>query len=98
MAKRTHNQNSHTHGQWNVICDVCGFKFKSSDINERWDGLMVCADDYEKRHPADFFKVDPEDTSVPFVRHDTDDGTAPQEPTRIDTTEDVPTGTFDGSL
>ncbi len=75
MPTRTFNQNSYKHGGYNVICDVCGFKFKNCDIQERWDGLKVCPDDYEVRHVSDFFRVDGEDPSVPWSRPDDDTGT-----------------------
>jgi len=41
-------------GGWNVICDACGRKFKDSDLQLRWDGLMVCSSDWEVRQPQDF--------------------------------------------
>lgn len=44
-------------GQYNSICDRCGFKFKSSELRKDWQGLMVCSKDYEARHPQDFIKV-----------------------------------------
>ena len=68
MATRTKNQNTYIHGDWNVECDVCGFKFKASDIKKRWDNAYVCADDWEPRHPMDFQKGIKDDPSVPFTR------------------------------
>lgn len=68
MAQRRYNQNTLVLGQWNAECNVCGFKFKSGDLQERWDGLMVCKDDWEQRHPSDFFRAREEDTSVPWNR------------------------------
>lgn len=47
-------------GQWNAVCDRCGFKFKSSELREDWQGLMVCSTDFERRNPQDFIKVMPE--------------------------------------
>lgn len=44
-------------GEWNATCDVCGFKFKSSKLKKRWDGLMVCAKDWEPRHPQDLIRI-----------------------------------------
>jgi hypothetical protein len=70
MPFRTKNQNSYTHGSWNVICDVCGFKFKSDDIKKRWDGMMVCKEDWEPRHESDFYRAPKEDPSVPYTRSD----------------------------
>lgn len=44
-------------GDANAICDVCGFEFKHSQLRKRWDGAMVCSDDYETRHPQDFLRA-----------------------------------------
>jgi hypothetical protein len=70
MPTRTKDQNSYTHGSWNALCDVCGFKFKSCDLKKRWDGLMVCKEDWEPRHESDFFRAPTEDQSVDWVRSD----------------------------
>lgn len=43
-------------GDWNAICDECGFKFKASKLRRRWDNMMVCPADYEQRHPQDFVR------------------------------------------
>ena len=55
-------------GDWNAICDVCGFKFKGSELRRRWDGFMVCSADYEQRHPQDLIRSRPEKQSAPWVR------------------------------
>lgn len=55
-------------GDFNVICDVCGQKIKASVSKKRWDGLIVCPDDYELRHPMDFIKTPTDHISVPFAR------------------------------
>jgi len=55
-------------GDWNAICDVCGRKYKASQLLDRWDGLKVCKKDYEERHPADFFRGRPDDQSVEWTR------------------------------
>ena len=34
-------------GDWNIICDVCGCKMKRSEARKRWDGMLVCGDDWE---------------------------------------------------
>jgi len=57
-------------GNWNAICDSCGRKFKASSMMRRWDGVMVCKEDYEVRHPQDFLRVQRERISVPWVRPD----------------------------
>lgn len=60
-------------GSWNVHCDVCGFKFKSDQVRRRWDGLMVCENDFEHDHPQKFLRVHEDKQSVPFVRKQNDD-------------------------
>jgi hypothetical protein len=65
-------------GSWNVICEVCGRKFKSDEVRKRWDGLIVCKSDFEERHILDFIRVRPEHTAVPYtVPEPTDQFVAP---------------------
>ena len=91
------NNNTLYLGQWNVVCDVCGWKIKSSDAKERWDGLIVCPKDYETRHPMDFIKAPRPDKPLPFTRPEQADVFVG--PTYIDTSignqeTTVPSGTF----
>jgi hypothetical protein len=74
-------------GDWNAVCQVCGFRFKGSELRKRWDGVLVCAEDFETRHPSDFLRVPREDTSVPWSR---------PEPTEVFATSDYPITTEDG--
>jgi len=55
-------------GSWNVICDECGFKFKSHELRKRWDGFMVDKACWEPRHPQDFVKGVVDEQSVPWER------------------------------
>jgi len=55
-------------GQWNAICDVCGFEFKNVELKKNWRGLMVCSKDFETRHPQSLLKHHTETTSVPWAR------------------------------
>jgi hypothetical protein len=41
----------------NAICDVCGFRYKASELKLRWDKLMVCPDDYELRNAQEFVRA-----------------------------------------
>lgn len=59
-------------GDWNAICDVCGFKFKASKLKKRWDGAMVCDNDWEPRHPQDLMRPPPPPPPLPFIRSDND--------------------------
>lgn len=55
-------------GEFNVTCDVCSKKLKAHEVKHRWDGLLVCADDYEVRHPQDFVRARQDKITVPFQR------------------------------
>lgn len=64
-------------GSWNVICQLCGVQFKSDEIRKRWDGLLVCKNDYEARHSLDFIKVTPDKISVPYTSPEPTDNFVP---------------------
>lgn len=55
-------------GAWNAYCDVCKFRFKSTELRKRWDSLMVCAEDFEYRNPQDFLRLRKEDLHIPWSR------------------------------
>jgi len=57
-------------GDWNAICDRCGFKYKASQLRPEWTGLMVCSKCWEPRHPQDFLRGVPDSGSVPWTRPD----------------------------
>jgi hypothetical protein len=57
-------------GSWLTICDICGQKFHSSDLKERWDGLMCCSQDWNPRQPQDFVRGIPDPQAVPWSRPD----------------------------
>ena len=40
-------------GEWLVYCDVCKRTYLASQVRKRWDGFIVCDDDYETRHEGD---------------------------------------------
>lgn len=62
------SRNYYTSGQWNLICDVCGKKIKSGKSRHRWDGFVVCEDDWEERHPQDFVRAKQDKISVRETR------------------------------
>jgi len=84
--------------QWNAICDVCGFEFLSGKLEKRWDGMMVCKDDFELRHPLDYLKNRMEMSQrLPWIAQEPADIFIG--PTYIETGNNtVPDGTFDNSL
>jgi len=55
-------------GEWNITCDVCSKKIKAHEAKQRWDGFIVCPDDFEYRHPQDFVKAQTDKLTVPFQR------------------------------
>lgn len=63
-------RNYYVPGEWNCICDRCGFKFKASELQEDWQGFRVCKEDFEMRHPQDFVRARVDRISVPWVRMD----------------------------
>lgn len=81
-----------------VICDRCGFAYRASEIKKTWDGLAVCAADWEPRHPQDLVRgrADRITPSGP-VRPETED-TFISGPSYVDKTGEpdyeVPDGTF----
>lgn len=64
---------SYKSGDWWVTCGVCGKQTRASKIKKRWDGFLVCPEDYETRHPQDLIKHRAEKTSVPFSREEPTD-------------------------
>lgn len=60
-------------GDWNAICDRCGFQYKASELKLDWRGLRVCEKDFETRHPQDFVRPRPEKIAVDWARPDEGD-------------------------
>lgn len=55
-------------GDWNIRCDRCGRKLKGSEARTTWQGLKVCPEHWEPRHPQDFVRAVHEDPTPEFVR------------------------------
>ena len=75
-------------GDHNAICDMCGFKFKASQLKKTWNGFMVCSADFETRHIADFIKGPRASIPLPWTRPEKDDSF-------VDRVVDIPN---DGSI
>lgn len=45
---------------YNYTCPRCGIVYKWSDMKEMWYGVFVCKDDWEYRHPMDFYRTLPD--------------------------------------
>ncbi len=54
-------------GAWG-ICDRCGQKFRHADLRKEWNGLMVCREDYDPRHPQEGLRGIKENTAVRDAR------------------------------
>lgn len=54
--------------EWSAECDVCRKKTKASLLKKRWDGFMVCNEDFEIRHPSDFYTPPNDVHLLPFTR------------------------------
>jgi len=57
-------------GDYWVICDRCGFKYRRSECRLTWDNLLVCRKDWEPRHPQDFVRSKRDNQRVPIPRPD----------------------------
>ena len=55
-------------GDYNAVCDSCGRKFKASTMRKRWDGMFVCKEDFEPKHPQLSLKVRSDKQQVPIPR------------------------------
>lgn len=60
-------------GDWLAICDVCGFRMHASKLRKRWDGLMVCDEDFESRHPQDLIRIPRTEGTPPWTRPEPED-------------------------
>jgi len=90
-------KNYYVSGDNNLICDVCGKKMKAFEAKQRWDGFVVCSDDYEQRQPLDFIRARQDKISVSLTRPEPTDTFVSV--TYLDTSNTtVPTGTNHGDL
>lgn len=64
---------SYIAGDFWRICDRCGAKTRASMTFRTWDGLYVCRDDWETRHPQDFVRGRRDDQNVPNPRPEPSD-------------------------
>ena len=57
-------------GEWKVVCDVCGFEHYASNVKKRWDGLIVCPEDFELDHPQKYIRVREDGLPVALIRRE----------------------------
>jgi hypothetical protein len=79
--------------EYNAICDICGFKYKASELKKRWDGYMVCDKDWETRNILDFYRTANDTHTLPFTRID-DQEEATWTINFVNVTQTVGTGTI----
>ena len=60
-------------GDWNAICDRCGFKMHASKLKKTWDNFMVCGRCWYPRHPQEMLRGVKDDQTVPFSRPEATD-------------------------
>ncbi len=64
--------NYYKEGDFNRICDLCGFKVKASRTRKQWNNLIVCANHWEPQHPQDFLRGKVDKQWVVDARPDSD--------------------------
>jgi len=50
-----------------VVCERTGIKFRRSEMRQEWNGLWVHNSVWNPRHPQDYVKVEPENTTASLV-------------------------------
>lgn len=65
-------------GQWNAVCDRCGYEYKSGKLRKEWNGLRTCSGPgtnncWEPRHPQETIKGKPDRQNPPWTRPEGDD-------------------------
>ena len=50
-------------GEHWAVCDVCDMDYRQSELQRRWDNLLVCKYDYEPIHPQYKTRARPDVTS-----------------------------------
>ena len=95
--KKTRSPGWEPGNHW-VTCDMCGCSVRHKDVKKTWDGLVVCRDTcWEPRHPQDFVRGVPDDTSAKgLVRPEPQDTFVDVE--YLPASSTVPEGTFDNTL
>lgn len=75
MSDEIKSKRFYRHGEYNVICDRCGFKFGNHECKLEWNGLFVCKWCLEDKHPSDdprINKIKPDLTRPTYIRDESD--------------------------
>ena len=62
-------------GDYWMVCDLCGFDYRRSQMKQTWDGKWVCREDWEPKHPQLEVEGREDIQAVPVARPDTTDFT-----------------------
>lgn len=61
----------YVHGTHNILCAICGFKYKRFQLKKNYEGLLVCDKDWEDWHPRDRKRKQPRSPKpVDYIRKD----------------------------
>lgn len=63
--------------KWQVNCPVCSEQRLGGDLKHRWDGLFVCPECWEPRHPLDFYRPRNDTHILPYRYKDVEVSVAP---------------------
>lgn len=61
-------QSNYVRGLWKCVCEACGRVYKNTQLRQRWDGFLVCEDDWEPRQPQDFVRGVADYQAPPWTR------------------------------
>ena len=73
MGKSDH----YRHGSNNVICEICGFKYKRHQLSKQWDNVLACRggdtnECWSERHPQEFVKGRADKQIAPVIATEPD--------------------------
>lgn len=52
-------------GDYWMSCDRCGIDYRQSQMKKEWNGLIVCDECWEPRHPQDFVRASKDQIATP---------------------------------
>ena len=91
--KHTANPDFKSGDSW-VVCDLCGMDIYASDSKKRWDGLLVCPEDWEVRHPQDFVRSRKDKISSTITNPPSEDVFVSVDYSDQGADKTIPSGTF----
>jgi len=91
--KHTSNPDYKSGDNW-LTCDVCGMDIYASDSKKSWDGLIVCPEDWEMRHPQDFVRARKDKIAATIVRSEPEEREVDITYSDQGADDTIPSGTF----